>query len=196
MAPSTFRLPAQTSVQKSTGGCDHFGLCGKCSRIVEEVSPGGGRHAVPDLREKGVVVEIGQVWELGRRICQQCGLQLHCPLCQRLREILDVENTDISDLSYLTLKVVDEPSLRKVAVDRLEPRLFKLYVDSLLFRDKELFLTAISSSSPSGKIGPNQSPIRMIQPELVDIEFARRCLVRCQENHGEVCNAIDATITR
>jgi hypothetical protein len=165
---------------------------------VEEVSPGGGRHAVPDLHEKGIVVEIGQVRDLGRTmpICDRCKLQLHCSSCQRLRKVLDVENTDISHLSYLTLKVVDEPSLRKGAVDRLEPRLFKLYVDSPLFRDKEVYLTAVSSSSSSSKSGPNQSPIRMIQPESVDIEFARRCLTRCQENHGEVCNAIDATITR
>jgi hypothetical protein len=201
------------STQQWTESCDHSDLCKTCSEIEQHLKDSLSGKPPRVISSKREVVLMGILKNIRMQPCSTCSRPRQCPLCRKLCEILDLENTNISEYTYLTFKLAklsllndDVNCLMEEKKTTLQiddesmivsrPLLFKIYIDSPLLRDKELFLTAVSPFSLFSESGPYQSSIRLIQPKRVDVDFARYCLERCQEKHGEICNGIDATITR
>ncbi|KIX03623.1 uncharacterized protein Z518_07176 [Rhinocladiella mackenziei CBS 650.93] len=193
-----------------TTSCNHNELCEACEEIEQHLKDSLSSKPPQVISEKGELTLMGILRQIRSKTCSKCFRPRQCPLCRKLCEILDLDNPDISENTYLTFKLDERPlrnsDIHRVIEERkktaevdeksmlgLRPLLFKIYVDSPLLQDKELFLTAVSPFTCFSESGPYQSSIRLIQPNTVDVDFARHCLEGCIEKHGKICNEIEDT---
>ncbi|OCK80684.1 HET-domain-containing protein [Lepidopterella palustris CBS 459.81] len=67
---------------------------------------------------------------------------------------------------------------------------FKVYVDSPILKDRELFLKPLSGADSE------ISSIRSIDPDFIDTSFAQACLQNCMDNHSSECGKTDDSVLR
>lgn len=149
------------------------------------------------------------------KVCNNCNQQVvECQSCQELSDILGLENQEISDSAYIQLRKVrnspqwDESTFivkrdRQLAKSarRLHSKdsgglksLLKIYVDSPVLQSAELLFAPGSGASNTGA-DFGFPAIRSIDPNVLDVDFAKACFRRCQSSHGPTCGNVDALIS-
>ena len=202
-------------VQESNTACDHSKLCDPCETIERCLGDSLSQedpNSLEFIENKGAIYSMGTVRNIRGRLCTECSRPRQCPLCRKLSEILGLESRDISAHAYVSFRVdegsrqrdhintwnADERTTRSFSQSTVafRPRLYKYYVDSPLLQHKELFLTAVPPAHSSRESGTEPALIQLIQPDCIDINFARHCLETCQNKHGEICQRVDPAVVQ
>lgn len=149
------------------------------------------------------------------QICSNCCQQVkECQSCQELSEILGLENREISDSAYIRLRRVRDSQqwdastfivesdrqlaehtrrLRSKGSGYLEDML-QIYVDSPVLRSAELLFAPGSGAYNTGA-DFGFPAIRSIDPNVLDINFAKACFRRCLSSHESTCSNVDVLIS-